>query len=174
MAKFYTADWHIGHENILKLARRPFDDIAGMNQAILSNINRVVRKNDELYILGDLFLKISAGYALDFLNLMNGNKHLILGNHDTGKISSLPVWKSVSQIKVVKDGGLSVVLCHYPMASWEGMHRGAVHLHGHSHGTIPDIPGKRFDVGVDPRNFYPVELEELLAPVASIGRGPDL
>ena len=42
------------------------------------------------------------------------------------------------------------------------MHRGAVNLHGHSHGRMKPLP-RQFDVGVDVRGYRPVTLAELLS-----------
>ncbi len=41
-----------------------------------------------------------------------------------------------------------------------GMGRGAVNLHGHSHGRLPPM-NRQFDVGEDVRDFRPVTLAEL-------------
>lgn len=35
---------------------------------------------------------------------------------------------------VVQRNGRHLVLCHYPFRSWNRQHRGALNLHGHSHG----------------------------------------
>jgi calcineurin-like phosphoesterase family protein len=55
-----------------------------------------------------------------------------------------------------------LVLCHYPLRSWNGMGRGAINLHGHSHGRMAPLR-RQFDVGVDVWGFRPVELDVLLA-----------
>ena len=60
-------------------------------------------------------------------------------------------------------------MCHYPLLSWNGMWRGAVHLHGHQHNPPcyneenRKIGLARLDVGVDAQNMAPISLEELLA-----------
>ena len=35
-----------------------------------------------------------------------------------------------------------IVLCHYAMRVWQKSHYGAWMLYGHSHGTLPDNPGR--------------------------------
>ena len=42
------------------------------------------------------------------------------------------------------------------------MSRGAVNLHGHSHGKLKPMP-KQYDVGVDPMGPAPVTLAAILA-----------
>ena len=56
-----------------------------------------------------------------------------------------------------------LVLCHYPFRTWNGAHKGALNLHGHSHGRLKPLP-RQFDVGVDARSWRPVTLAELLSP----------
>jgi calcineurin-like phosphoesterase family protein len=55
-----------------------------------------------------------------------------------------------------------LVLCHYPFRSWNGQGRGAINLHGHSHGRLKPMP-RQFDVGVDARDHAPITLAQLLA-----------
>ena len=46
-----------------------------------------------------------------------------------------------------------VVMCHYPMVTWNQKPRGSVMLHGHSHGKLDDYNAQsmdlRFDIGID-------------------------
>jgi calcineurin-like phosphoesterase family protein len=53
-----------------------------------------------------------------------------------------------------------LVLCHYALRSRPGSRRGAVHLYGHSHGTLPGN-GQSLDVGVDCWDFRPVSLSQI-------------
>ncbi len=48
------------------------------------------------------------------------------------------------------------------------MQRGALDLHGHSHGRMKPLPRQR-DVGVDVWDFAPVELARLVARRAAAG-----
>ena len=41
------------------------------------------------------------------------------------------------------------------------MHRGAIDLHGHSHGRLKPLK-RQFDVGVDVRDYRPITLAALL------------
>ena len=53
---------------------------------------------------------------------------------------------------------------HFPIASWDHMAKGAIHLHGHVH--LPPQrrmgPGKMMDVGCDGNNLSPIEMGEVL------------
>jgi calcineurin-like phosphoesterase family protein len=90
-----------------------------------------------------------------------GTKHLLVGNNDGPGTLAAEGWASVQHYAEIKEDGRRLVLCHYPFRTWNGMGRGAVNLHGHSHGRLRPAPGQ-YDVGVDPREFRPVRLDELL------------
>jgi hypothetical protein len=52
------------------------------------------------------------------------------------------------------------VLCHYALRTWNGSHRGALRLYGHSHGGLAG-DSQSVDVGVDCWDFRPVTLDEI-------------
>jgi calcineurin-like phosphoesterase family protein len=58
----------------------------------------------------------------------------------------------------------SMVCMHYPIASWNGMNDGAIHLFGHVH--LPNhqriMNGKAMDVGVDGNDLEPIEMDDIL------------
>lgn len=156
MNTWFTADPHLGHKRILELAKRPFRDVDHMNETIVWNINLRVQPGDDLYILGDFAF---ADHD-PFLARLNGNKHLIIGNHDHSKrLKKATLWSSVEMMSRIKIDDTYIMLCHYRMATWYKSHRGALHLYGHSHGNWPGDT-QCCDVGVDCWNFRPVNLSE--------------
>lgn len=169
MTAYFTSDLHLGHSKILTFCKdtRPFDTVEEMNDAIISNINRRVTEEDDLYILGDLVWKSS---AIKYLNRIAGNIHLVVGNHDhnlLNKIIHQVRLSSVSYIKNLKIGNYKVILCHYPIEDWDCKTHGSIHLHGHTHGNrsrkISHIDN-RMDVGLDAVDgLEPKTLEELLS-----------
>ena len=56
--KYYTSDLHFGHKNIIKYEDRPFSSIEEMDEALIDKWNKKVKKNDEVYILGDFALEM--------------------------------------------------------------------------------------------------------------------
>jgi calcineurin-like phosphoesterase family protein len=88
-------------------------------------------------------------------------KHLIVGNNDPAP-DSVPGWASVAAYAEIEAEGRKLVLCHYPFRSWNGQHKGALNLHGHSHGRLKPLP-RQFDVGVDVRDYRPMTVSELLS-----------
>lgn len=177
---YFTSDLHLGHENILAHCQRPFTCIEEMNEALIENWNRKVRPEDEIYLIGD-FAYRSACPVAEYLRRLNGQKHLIIGNHELW-IQSDPslsrFFVSVSHMQVIRLDNAAITLCHYPMFEWNGSRRALDQrtsrswlIHGHIH-NWRDIDSFRYiqeklpcalNAGVDINQYEPVSFEELLA-----------
>lgn len=158
-----TADTHFNHANIIHLQGRPFDNCAEMNNTMVANWNNTIGLNDEVWFLGDLGMDNKLHTPLkDIFDALNGRKHLIRGNHDdqAKKVLKYP-WESVQHYKKISHNKESYILCHYPLASWDGSNKGRIHFHGHCHGTLREKLPRRYDVGVDVWNYMPQNLEVL-------------
>jgi calcineurin-like phosphoesterase family protein len=129
-----------------------------MDAALLAAWNGVVGPEDTVWHLGDFAVRHPDPAGL--LASLNGTKHLVPGNNDTPEVRALPGWASVCPLVELLADGASLVLCHYALRTWPGQGKGALNLHGHSHGRLKPLP-KQFDVGVDARGFRPVRISEL-------------
>lgn len=162
MTAFFVSDTHFGHAGALALYRRPFASVAAMDLAMIELWNQAVGAADEVWHLGDFAIKPSAARAAELLAALNGRKHLITGNNDPPATTSLPDWTSVSPYAELVVDERRLVLCHYAFRTWHDMGKGALNLHGHSHGRLAPQP-RQFDVGVDVWGFRPVTLATILA-----------
>ena len=80
--RYYIADPHFFHGALnTKMDRRGFESVEAMNEHMLQQWNRKVRKNDEVVILGDLSWG-KAEETNELLEQLNGRLYLIQGNHD--------------------------------------------------------------------------------------------
>lgn len=161
---YFWSDTHFNHQAILKYCRRPFEGVAEMNESMVERWNLVVKPQDTIYLLGDFGFSHSKLEPLGAIfGRLHGHKHLIIGNHDekNHEVLKLP-WESQKHIRVVKHEGQKLVLCHYPIESWPSAHHGAVHLHGHCHGTLKRGMPRRFDVGADVFVAGPVSIARVL------------
>jgi len=168
---YFTADHHFGHANIIKHSSRPFSSVEEMDAALLANWNGVVRPQDTVYIMGDLFFRNTIS-AEDYLRKLNGKKHLIVGNHDRDwmKKTALPqFFESVENMVEINDGTHRITLCHYPMMTWNHVAKGSYMIHGHIHNNtdadyfalIRNMPNI-LNAGVDINGYYPVNFNALL------------
>ena len=153
---YFTSDLHFGHSNILKHSpKRPYSDtvdIAAHDEWLLDLWRSTVDKRDTIYILGDLtFLK--SDDARHPLEKYPGHKFLIEGNHDGSVRAYKHYFQEVYQIKEMRfrptvapflKEDLGVVMCHYPMVTWNQKPRGSrcstVIVMGNSMTTTPSRP----------------------------------
>lgn len=160
MAVWFTADTHFGHGGALGLFRRPFASTAAMDEALVAGWNAVVAREDTVWHLGDFAVRAPPERAAALLAALHGIKHLLAGNNDPPAIRTLPGWATVREYAELDLDGRRLILCHYPLRAWNGQHRGALNLHGHSHGRLKPLP-RQVDVGVDAWGFRPAGLGEL-------------
>lgn len=69
------------HKNVIRFDNRPFGTIDEMDEALVNNWNSVVSNADHVYHLGD-FCWGKKDDWIKYLKLLNGNIHIIKGNHD--------------------------------------------------------------------------------------------
>lgn len=167
MTVFFTSDLHLGHRAILDICTRPFCSVEAMNAQLIKNVNERVAANDTLWILGDASYRINREEAEALLRRIRcSDLRLVRGNHDKN-CSGSDIFAEICDYKELKLDGRRICLMHYPISSWNGMHRGSVHLHGHSHNTpeynLENVARKRllWDVGVDANNYAPISWEEI-------------
>jgi len=159
MSVFFTADTHFGDHRTINISRRPFANTAEMDAAMVERWNAVVGPDDVVWHLGDVARRPTD--VAELLARLNGSKHLLRGNNDPDATLAADGWASVGDYAEIELDGRQLVLCHYPFRSWNGQHRGALNLHGHSHGRLKPMP-RQFDVGVDVHDFAPILLDSLI------------
>jgi len=168
---FFTSDTHFGHANVIKYSNRPFKNADEMDEEMIKRWNEVVHKDDTIYHLGD-FAFAQPDRINQILSRLNGRKHFLWGNHDKtmGRIAIQSHFVSVNHYLEInvpdKDGPRHekqmIVLCHYPMISWNKMHHGSWMLHGHCHHNLKyPFRGRIVDVGVDGWGYRPISYEQI-------------
>jgi len=162
---YFTADAHLGHDNIRRLDGRPFSDVDEMERAYIEVWNTTVTSQDTTYHLGDFFWRNEVAHRV--LPQLNGKIICLRGNHDKSwwKPEKLKKFKHVTlatdSIHVVNHTGTPpLVLCHYPMRSWQGSARGSWHLYGHTHRALSAY-GKSLCVCWNVQNYSLVSLEQV-------------
>lgn len=168
--KYYIADNHFAHANIIEFCNRPFNSVEEMDQFMINAWNRVVTQEDEVYIIGDLIYRSKKPYTW-YLEQLPGKKHLIIGNHDGLMIKqpkAAAYFESIEKTALIRDNGKKIFLCHYPVLEWPGYFRGEWCISGHIHNAkneayyILKNMEKQLNAGVDIINFAPCTFEELV------------
>jgi len=154
MNTYVTSDLHFGHKNVIKYNPkfRPYKDHEEMDADMIRQWNAIVNPEDLVYILGDIsFYKVEK--TISILNQLNGNKILIVGNHDQHLLKSQEFkncFQGVYDYKSIKWNNTKVCMMHYPISEWHDCHHGSVMLHGHLHGNQSGLCKYRIrDVGFD-------------------------
>jgi calcineurin-like phosphoesterase family protein len=112
--------------------KRGFATVEAHDEHIITQWNRVVKKQDLTWILGDVTMESAKPYPL--LSRLNGMKKVVLGNHDMPKDipELLKYVHSVSGLTRYK----GIWLSHCPVHPMELEHRVRRVIHGHIHENI--------------------------------------
>lgn len=157
--RWFTSDLHLGHEGIIEFCERPYKNTADMDDALITHINAVVSEHDQVYHLGDFTMEANYDIVRKYFEALKGRWHFYVGNHDDeahlnrlaldypGRVLSV---RRLHRIKV-KDQG--IVMCHYPLATWDKIYHGTWHLFGHLHGNYEHPSMAAMDVGIDTNNM---------------------
>ena len=187
---WFTSDTHFNHANICSATTtwnrdngptgsnfREFKSLEQMNDRLVEGINASVGQDDILFHLGDWSFGGFDSIRQFRDRLVCKNIHLILGNHDQhiarNKDDVQEIFSSVHNMLdlIVKwnvgtqfQDEAKFMLMHFPIASWDNLARGVIHLHGHVH--LPPHrrigPGKMMDVGVEGNGLNPILLSDVL------------
>jgi calcineurin-like phosphoesterase family protein len=168
---YFSSDWHLGHEKVIGFSNRPFGSVSQMDTVIINNMTSRLKGGDEFFFLGDLSWNIPVDERF-FQSLPEGVKfHWILGNHDYDKYLKPfeQYCASISTIKELKPGkDQLLILCHYPMISFNRSHHNSWQLYGHHHikpngqdNLFPVFTGKRMNVNCEFHDYLPVTLKNV-------------
>jgi len=150
---FVISDLHFGHNNMA--LHRGFSSSVEHDAHIVGCWNSVVKKNDTVYILGDITMEKTQPYPI--LSALNGFKKVILGNHDQPQHvpELLKYVNSVCSMLSLK----GFVLTHCPIHPSE-LERFKKNIHGHVHeNTLPD--DRYVNVSCEVINYTPILLKNI-------------
>jgi len=175
---FFTSDTHFYHKNIIHFVNRPFGDIEDMNETLIKWWNKTVPEDGIVFHLGDFAFTSSVPKIEDIVKRLNGEIHLIMGNHDYQNHFDREIIKkmfaSVHDLYEIKVEDEEIgdtqylMLCHYPLLTWNKKERGSWNLHGHIHSGPRSTAkerglnvGMQLDVGIDNSDYMPISYEDV-------------
>jgi calcineurin-like phosphoesterase family protein len=174
-------NWRLPNGEVPEKQTRPFETLDKMNASIVNNINEVVGQDDVLIHFGDW----SFGGFENIEELRNRiwckEIHLIYGNHDHHLVNNREncqrLFTSTQWFLQLNYMGETMECMHYPIASWNGLNKGRIMLHGHCH--LPHNKkygnGRRMDVGMDGNpDFAPYDLRKVINDMKKRPIGSDL
>ncbi|MDD5002406.1 MAG: metallophosphoesterase [Thiomonas arsenitoxydans] len=163
-AVWVWSDLHLGHEAILRHARRPFGNAQHMAAELQARaLAAGMAPDDWLICPGDLAF-IGDAEVRAWLRGIPGRKVLILGNHDVdGRHHKNPLrWglEGVTDSLELTLGSTRLWLTHYPIDA-ALLPAGVVNVHGHIHQHLVEGQ-KHLNVCVEHTGYRPLRLDEVL------------
>lgn len=195
---FFFSDPHINHAKLLE--SRGFSTIEEHDKTIIDNWNSVVDNESTVFMLGDFVLgagEKSFDVYYNLLKVLNYRRlYICAGNHhaalkklwEMAKLNGEPIDDYYRKSLYLEDknkkvyfipnyyeifvGSVPVVLCHYPIISFNGQRAGTILCHGHCHSSLHKnewlennfYKGRVIDVGYEeikkPISFN--ELQEIM------------
>lgn len=153
---FFISDLHIRHQKLVE--SRGFWTVEEHDAAIINGWNSTVGNDGTVFMLGDFVLgageKSFEVYSGLLRDLNYKELYICPGNHHAGVRKSLEMVEPIDSLlrrrlningKTVHFipnyyeifiGHVPIVLSHYPIISFNGQRAGAIHLHGHCHGSL--------------------------------------
>ena len=165
-----TSDLHLGHENVIEYAHRPFRDVDTMDDILWDNLTAASAPDKVLVVVGDMAMRegLNAVTWQQIRDLDYRQRHLVIGNHDLTGAGQLRaqgfdhVWSLM-----VSGGEPPLIWTHYPLNE---VPDGTINIHGHVH----DDPPRRtphINVSVEQLDYAPVPLTALRALARVLIRG---
>ena len=165
---YFTSDLHLCHDKEFVYKPRGFNSVDEMNNEIVRRWNLVVGKGDTVYVLGDLMLNDN-NKAMELIKTLNGEIHIVLGNHDTDKraglYKGLPNVVEVAYAIKLRHNKMNYFMTHYPCVTGnlqkESLEQMTVNLFGHTHSKELFWEGRpyMYNVALDAHNCFPVSVD---------------
>lgn len=158
---FFLSDPHYHHKNLVrgcsswenKDVCRNYDTLKEHDDDV-ARINKVVSKDDILYLGGDIAFG-GIEFIHEFRERINCLEvYTVLGNHDhhlkkdRNGIRHKLFAGVADRMAIDIPDGRKIILDHYPLEDWEGARKGWIHLYGHTHNRTFG-PGKRMCISMD-------------------------
>lgn len=177
---WFTGCLHLQHQNIVEClstwsepkksteCRKFATTIEEHDRFIIDNINKYVKPNDTLYLLGDLIFDDKNNLVKYMKAIHCYNVHLLYGNHDDFikkdrllitdgvPISSKHLFSSCNYATEIFLSNRVIHVGHYPLEDWRHSGMSSYNFHSHMHGAYHENNRlhKRIDVGWDSSYKY--------------------
>lgn len=170
---YFTSDLHIGHDKDFIWKPRGFSSVEEHDTEILKRWNSIITPEDTVYILGDLCMSGNEKEWNRVYKVLNGEKIVIWGNHDTNnKLNKYQTEYGMTYLgfaSIYKHNKKKMFyLSHYPtlIGNFEE-ERFFWNLSGHTHSSNKFEFGQYsiYNVAMDAHNCYPVSIEQIIKDI---------
>lgn len=170
---YFISDTHFSHQNILKFKSSDdklirgsmFSSIEDHDETIIKNWNDMVKPQDKIYHLGDVFFGSQERFN-SIHRRLNGQKRLLPGNHDpikflSGKnpLNSQHYFQKIQLWRLFKDHNF--IATHVPVHETTFRTSVDYNVHGHVHeNSLESI--NYINISLENTNYKPVHIDELI------------
>lgn len=164
---WFIGDTHFSHRMIIPYCNRPFLTVSDMNEAMIDNWNKVVRKEDKVIMNGD-FALCGKDMVIEIGQQLNGRKTLILGNHDGASLKTYydAGFEMVSKYPILMDEFF--IVSHMPQYVPENSLYVNVFAHVHDNLAFKGVSARGFCTSVERIDYTPIEFKDIKARILAV------
>ena len=170
-----TSDTHFGHDKDFIWKKRGYCSIQEHDEDLIKKWNEHIKPDDIVYHLGDVIMG-EAEHGLECLKKLNGEIHILRGNHDTNArwalYASLPNVVLEGYATKIKYNKWNFYLSHYPTITSNNdedkpIKQRILNLYGHTHqiDNFYNDSNCLYHVGVDSHSNCPILLDEIITEI---------
>lgn len=148
----------VSHSNIIKYCDRPFNSTEEMNEKLIENWNKVVGKQDRVFMMGD-FALCGKEKIIEIGKRLKGKKILILGNHEGASLKTYyeAGFEMISKYPILFNEFF--ILSHEPQYIQENGVYANIFAHVHTNPMYKSVSSRSFCVSAERINYTPISFE---------------
>ena len=177
---YFTSDLHFGSDSTIKFDKRPFKNSKHFQKRVIKRWNKLLNKDDTLYVIGDFIdchedtedtclnnLKLVNKIKTNVILILGNNeeriiKHIFNNNFEEFKTHCISLgFKDVLKDITITINNIPFFLVHKPKNRKENI----LNLFGHSHKALGLYKPYGFNIGCDLNNYDPYSENDIMTLV---------
>ena len=157
---FVIGDPHFWHNKIIDYCSRPFSSVEEMNETLIDNWNKIVKKDDIVIVNGD-FALCGKNKLIEVGKRLKGRKRLILGNHDGASLETYREagFEYIYNYPIIVDNFF--IVSHMPQPIFPNGLYANIYAHVHNDLNFLDYTARSFCTSVERIDYAPINLEDI-------------
>ena len=162
---YFVGDLHFGGEEAIQIYGREFKSAHEMTNKIIENWNKVVKDEDRVFIVGDVFDDKGHYFMKDVVNQLKGKKILIMGSHDVGLEDELKeLGLEVIEFPIIYND--IYIISHEPVYVSQRSPFINIFAHAHDNPIYRSVSSKSFCVSAERLAYTPISFDKIKGDIA--------
>ena len=170
MTRFVTSDHHFRHGKIIEHCNREFENANEMDEKMTGIWNETVSESDTVIHGGDIAFTNDQSVAEECFEQLDGQKMLILGNHDDSIDPESFNYPTVEQVRI-HNRGFRFWYTHRPESVPEYWTEWIIHGHVHNNEPFIDYDKHTINVSVDVTEYKPIPVPKIVDALKKMSNG---